>query len=190
MQSGVSCAMVLTAYFAISPETGLFCLRHPQEALLPKNLIPASGHQDHATSPSACECVRRTHSRRPPHPALNVRDDAYAPLIEAGRVEIAGDLASSGSEIFFRPGLDDPNHVEMARRNRFYAHGILAALTGFKANARAKNDQMRHRRGGVTRHRNPLISAQKQRDHLLPLFDRQRASLNACAPSLMDGIVR
>jgi len=43
---------------------------------------------------------------RPSHPAPNVRDDAYAPLVEAGCIEIAGDLAGTGSEKFFRPGLD------------------------------------------------------------------------------------
>ena len=79
--------------------------------------------------------------KRPPHPALNVRDDAYAPLVEAGRIEIAGDLARSGSQIFLRSGLDRPNHVEMALKIGFYAQGILAALTDFKANARAKNEQ-------------------------------------------------
>src|SRR5664279_916761 len=43
---GLPCAMVLTAYFALSPVTGLVCHRHPQEALLLENLTPASGGQD------------------------------------------------------------------------------------------------------------------------------------------------
>jgi len=50
--------MVLTAYFALSPVTGLVCHRHPQEALLLENLTPASGRQDHTTSPSARNVIR------------------------------------------------------------------------------------------------------------------------------------
>jgi len=40
-----------TAYSALSPETGLFCLRRP--SIISRGLIPASGDQDHAPSPSA-----------------------------------------------------------------------------------------------------------------------------------------
>src|SRR5437660_7885994 len=42
-----------TAYFVLSPVSGLFCHRHPREVLLPGNLTPASRRQDHTTSPSA-----------------------------------------------------------------------------------------------------------------------------------------
>jgi hypothetical protein len=49
------------------------------------NLAPAKGCQDHTTSPSALVPLVVRHDRRPSHPALNVRDDAYAPLAEAGR---------------------------------------------------------------------------------------------------------
>src|SRR5664279_3512932 len=69
------CAMVLTAYFALSPVTGLSCHRRPQEAckklarsLLLKNLTPASGRQDHTTSPSADKAPSSTRLLRPPHP--------------------------------------------------------------------------------------------------------------------------
>jgi hypothetical protein len=41
-----------TAYNVLSPVTGLFCHRHPRK-MLPANLMPASGHQDHTPSPSA-----------------------------------------------------------------------------------------------------------------------------------------
>src|SRR4030081_1990215 len=54
-------AMVLTAYFVLSPVTGLVCHRRPRIwracARLGRhasaNLTPASGRQDHTTSPSA-----------------------------------------------------------------------------------------------------------------------------------------
>ena len=45
-------AMVLTGSFALSLATGLFCHHRPRE-WLPANLTPASGRQDHTTSPSA-----------------------------------------------------------------------------------------------------------------------------------------
>src|ERR1700688_4579901 len=48
------------------------------------NLAPASGRQDHTTSPYATTSFVLALSRlkllRPPYPALNVRDDREAPL--------------------------------------------------------------------------------------------------------------
>jgi hypothetical protein len=77
-QSGIPCAMVLTAYIVLSPATGLFCHRRLRK--LPfANLTPASGRQDHTSSPSASHAVRqrriRVH-RIPPR----VRDDREPPL--------------------------------------------------------------------------------------------------------------
>ena len=47
-----------TAYFVLSPATGLSCHRRPRK--LPNaNLMPASGHQDHTTLPSACQRSRQ-----------------------------------------------------------------------------------------------------------------------------------
>jgi hypothetical protein len=80
--------MVLTAYFVLSPVTGLFCHRRLADIgasqpgwadAPPQNLTPASGRQDHTTSPSAFMplvngtiSVHRIPSR--------VRDDREAPL--------------------------------------------------------------------------------------------------------------
>ena len=78
--------MVLTAYFVLSPGTGLFCPRHSRGIVSHENLAPASGRQDHTPSPSALAplVLRRIRVHRiPPH----VRDDAYAPLAEAGQRE-------------------------------------------------------------------------------------------------------
>ena len=50
--------------------------------LLLTNLTPASGRQDHTTSPSASCAVRLRALLRPPHPAPNVRDDRETPLLE------------------------------------------------------------------------------------------------------------
>jgi hypothetical protein len=87
-------AMVLTVYFVLSPVTGLFCHRRqrtcglsaPGRADLPSaNLTPASGRQDHTTSPYAttslvrvllithksfdqpCNPIARKTLPRPPH---------------------------------------------------------------------------------------------------------------------------
>jgi hypothetical protein len=49
---GLPCAMVLTVSFVLSPVTGLVCHRH-LAGQIPRNLTPASGRQDHTTSPSA-----------------------------------------------------------------------------------------------------------------------------------------
>ncbi len=46
-----------TAYFALSPGTGLFCPRRSREMQLRKNLTPASGCQDHTTLPSASSAL-------------------------------------------------------------------------------------------------------------------------------------
>jgi hypothetical protein len=87
--------MVLTVSFALSPVTGLFCHRCQRIKVLSKpgwadltsaNLTPASGRQDHTTSPyatsslvrvlltahkpfdSPCDPVARKTLPRPPHP--------------------------------------------------------------------------------------------------------------------------
>ena len=109
-QSGVSCAMVLTAYPALSPVTGLFC--HRRFADHPQNLTPASGRQDHTALPYALASLvlrrRRVH-RIPPH----VRTIAKRPFSKGGTGRSSKDDLPDGTiEIFFRWGLDDPNHVD------------------------------------------------------------------------------
>jgi hypothetical protein len=76
---GISCAMVLTVSFVPSPVTGLFCHRRSRR-LLVENLTPASGRQDHTTSPSALASFVNAPPKHPSHPAPNVRDDRDTPL--------------------------------------------------------------------------------------------------------------
>jgi hypothetical protein len=66
------------------------------------NLAPASGCQNHTTSPSAhASFVRRGHLR-PSHPAPNVRDDREAPLLRsAGRGELVKMICPTGIAKFF-----------------------------------------------------------------------------------------
>ena len=60
-----------------------------QCASIAADLISASRYQDATTSPSACQCIRLTHQKRPPLPAPNVRDDRETPLfIEHGMAGI------------------------------------------------------------------------------------------------------
>jgi hypothetical protein len=75
---GIPRAMVLTAYFALSPVTGLSC--HRRQWITSTNLTPASGRQDHTTSPSAAKRLRQCAAcvhRIPPR----VRDDRERPSV-------------------------------------------------------------------------------------------------------------
>jgi hypothetical protein len=84
-------------------------------------LTPASGRQDHTTSPSASSRRSSTTVPRPPHPMPNVRDDrAYAPLAGRDSAEVITDLVWVRSEIFLQRGLDDPNQLEFAREIAVY----------------------------------------------------------------------
>ena len=113
--------------------------RHPQ------TLAPASGRQDHATSPSAiASLVRRAAiAHGLPRPAIrtrahdalastafrpNVRDDAYAPLIGPGCEDETIDLGGRRSELFFAEDLDDPNQVESVEKIRLSTHGIFQVM--------------------------------------------------------------
>jgi hypothetical protein len=81
-QSGIPCAMVLTVSFVLSPATGLSCHRHPRK-MLPANLMPASGHQDHTTSPSASSAFVKGAIRVHRVPS-RVCDDRETPLFRDG----------------------------------------------------------------------------------------------------------
>ena len=82
-------AMVLTVYFALSPVTGLFCHRRqrmygssaPGRADLPSaNLTPASGRQDHTTSPYATTSLVGS---------LGDRSQVFRPALQSHRAQNA-----------------------------------------------------------------------------------------------------
>jgi hypothetical protein len=83
--SGIPRAMVLTVSSALSPVTGLDC--HRRSADREQNLTPASGRQDHTTSPSALVLLVAQHPRvhRIPHPTSVTM--ANAPSCERGIAE-------------------------------------------------------------------------------------------------------
>ena len=62
---GIPHAMVYGLFRALS---GARALWPPSPALLHANLTPASGCQDHTTSPSASGALVLKHHQRPPHP--------------------------------------------------------------------------------------------------------------------------
>jgi hypothetical protein len=89
--------MVLTAYFVLSPVTGLSChRRHANYFAKLDTSVGAPGPHDFA--------VR---TLRPPHPAPNVRDDRETPLYRDGMAwGSKGVSTRRRSEIFLQAGLD------------------------------------------------------------------------------------
>src|ERR1700716_1418594 len=121
--------MVLTVSFVLSPVTGLFCHRHQRIKVLSKpgradltsaNLTPASGRQDHTTSPYATtSLVRSLLIAHGPKPALqpvpqnaaastashpNVRDDGQRPSCGVGWRESVEMICPTGEAEYFCKG--------------------------------------------------------------------------------------
>src|SRR5712691_3600656 len=99
-------AMVLTVSFALSPVTGLVCHRRPRTNVVPKpgraditsaNLTPASGRQDHTTSPYAATSLVRS---------LGDRSQAVKPALQSRRAQNAA--ASTASHPNVRDDHDTP----------------------------------------------------------------------------------
>jgi hypothetical protein len=80
--------MVLTGYFALSLVTGLFATIACVMRSIIADLTPASGRQDHTTSPSAASSLVR---------ALLTRDDAAASTASHPNVRDDGQRPSSGT---------------------------------------------------------------------------------------------
>src|SRR6266568_1546682 len=98
--------MVLTVSSALSPVTGLFCHRRPLTNVVPKpgraditsaNLTPASGRQDHTTSPYAATSLVRS---------LGDRSQAVKPALQSRRAQNAA--ASTASHPNVRDDHDTP----------------------------------------------------------------------------------
>ena len=106
---GIPRAMVLTAYFALSPVTGLVCHRRQWSYLHQLDAsVGASGPHDFAVR------VQRHSSfdmPRPPHPVPYVRDDRETPLcVGRDSEKYAGDLGQKRIEEFLQRGLDTPSN--------------------------------------------------------------------------------
>jgi hypothetical protein len=78
--SGLPCTVVYGLLRALPGEPDfVVTVIGKSAARIPANLAPATGRQDHTALPSASLSFVSRQCLRPPHPALNVRDDAYAP---------------------------------------------------------------------------------------------------------------
>ena len=104
-------AMVLTVSFALSPVTGLFCHCH-QRKLHSANLTPASGRQDHTTSPSATRALVRSASRVHHIPLSTFVTIAKRPFCEAGWRRYRFDLGDLETGKFFQTRLDRANQID------------------------------------------------------------------------------
>ena len=93
-----------TAYFVLSPVTGLFCHRRlaDNSAKLDAS-VGASGPHGFAVHKQRSRQQRRP---RPSHPAPNVRDVRNAPLSGRDGGACTSDLGQAETEIFLRRGLD------------------------------------------------------------------------------------
>jgi hypothetical protein len=103
--AGFPCAVVYGLLRALPGDRALLP-PSPLRSSLPRSLTPASGRQDHTTSPSAMSGVRRSPSSRPPHPTATFVTCA-TPLLsgETGQADIS-DLPDALSGIFLREGMD------------------------------------------------------------------------------------
>jgi len=86
--------------------------------------VGAPGPHDFAVRTGA---ARLAPPPRPSQPASTYRDDAYAPLHEAGWLKGRHRSEKTKSGIFFAEDLDEWNRVETAREIRFFAR----AFSGF-----------------------------------------------------------
>ena len=98
--------MVLTAYFALSPVTGISCHRHRLEAAFRKldTSVGASGPHDFAVRVSAVRQRRSRVHRIPPH----VRDDRERPSVWGGTGGYRSDLGQVAKENIFANGTGRP----------------------------------------------------------------------------------
>jgi hypothetical protein len=107
--------MVLTAYFALS-SVNRACLPPspaPMRAGIVANLVPASGDQDHTTSPSAATALVSCRSlvHRIPRPTFVTIAKRPSFQVRNALIE-AIDLPDCTSGIFFAQELDSPNRFE------------------------------------------------------------------------------
>src|SRR5256885_12885205 len=102
--------------------------------------MPASGHQNHTTSPSASApfvkgAIRV--QRIPPR----VRDDRDTPLSGTRRRSYNFDLGEAGTEMFLQTGLDSPNQIDPVEQITFSAQSEFRTGPLFTCLRKAAPDQ-------------------------------------------------
>jgi len=114
-QSGLPCAMVLTAYSAL-PGDRAFLPPSPPRSFASQELDASVGASDHTTSPSAGSAARLATPSASTASRLNVRDDAQRPSSEAGRGEIYTRFAFRKNRNIFGAGAGQAAGSEFAKR--------------------------------------------------------------------------
>jgi hypothetical protein len=111
-----------TGSFVLFPGTGLSCPRHRRKSAS-ADLTPASGRQNHTTSPSATSSVRLCAPRvhRIPHPTFVTIAKRPSWRVWNGKCSIAVSTKRN-SKIFFATGLD--------RRANQFAARVSEAIRG------------------------------------------------------------
>ena len=128
---GLPCASGVTAYTRSPWSAGLSSLHRP--GIITRNLIPASGDQDHAISPSANCAVRPTGNPRPSHPAAYVRDDRDTPLFGGGMRRPYTRFSLLKKRNIFTAGLETAEPVETSGENSVLAQGAWDGIAGSRA---------------------------------------------------------
>ena len=153
--------MVLTGSFALSSVTGLFCHRRPRTNVVSApgradttsaNLTPASGRQDHTTSPYATTSLVRvlliahrliarpaipSHAKRcrvhriPPR----VRDDGQRPSCGVGWREFVEMICPTGEAKYFCKGDWTANSLICPSGKSLRAHGVAGTQRRARAPA-------------------------------------------------------
>ena len=99
----------------------------------PQNLAPASGRQDHTTSPSAVDAVRQRAAcvHRIPRPtSVTIAKRPSRRRRDGDRY--SSDLGQTGKEMFLRTGLDRWNQIELSRQNRRLAQTKCGRAPGVR----------------------------------------------------------
>jgi hypothetical protein len=149
--SGIPHAMVGTGSFALSPVTSSFLPPSPHglngftcpvgPPKPPRGLASATDARttrlrrtqqcrsscafaDRSRENPPCDPVSRATLPRPPHPALNVRDDREAPLLRARDGDKISTISDFQKEKYFAWQLKNPKQLESSREIRFFAHAF------------------------------------------------------------------
>ena len=119
----------------------------PPRSLLLKNLTPASGRQDHTTSPSALAALvsRRRRVHRIPHPTSVTI--AIRPSCEAGRAGYSFDLGKREAKYFF--GQDWTGSIRLKRLRKLVfrrRRRVRSWVTRGRNSTASDARRLRHRR--------------------------------------------
>ena len=121
--------MVLTVSFELSLVTGLFC--HHRLRIESANLTPASGRQDHTTSPSAGQRIRQSAARVHRIPP-RVRDDRDTPL-EWGGMAVDMQVIWVGREGEYFLKRDWTSRIALKPKENFFSARMRRAIVALNA---------------------------------------------------------